>query len=41
MVNSEGNINRGRLMINRYVKVDDLIDGIINGLRKAGLADLK
>ena len=33
-------IDRGRLMINRYVKVDDLIDGITNGLRKAGLADL-
>ena len=34
-------INRGRSMINRYVKVDDLIDGIIDGLRKAGLADLE
>ena len=32
---------RGRLLIGRYVKVDDLVDGIIDGLRKAGLADLK
>jgi len=32
---------RGRLLIGRYVKVDDLVDGVIDGLRKAGLADLK
>jgi adenylate cyclase len=31
---------QGRLLISRYVKVDDLVDGIIDGLRKAGLADL-
>ena len=30
----------GRLLIKRYVKVDDLVDTIIEGLRKAGLADL-
>jgi adenylate cyclase len=32
---------RGRRLISRYVKVDDLVDKIIEGLRKAGLADLK
>ena len=31
---------RGRLLISRYVKVDDLVDTIIEGLRQAGLADL-
>ncbi len=33
-------VTRGRLLISRYVKVDNLVDGIIDGLRKAGLADL-
>jgi adenylate cyclase len=32
---------RGRWLISRYVKVDDLIDTLIEGLRKAGLADLE
>jgi adenylate cyclase len=32
---------RGRSLISRYVKVDDLVDTIIEGLRKAGLADLE
>ncbi len=32
---------RGRWIINRYVKVDALIDKVIEGLRKAGLADLE
>ncbi len=32
---------RGRQMIGRYVKVGDLVDRIIEGLRKAGLADTK
>jgi adenylate cyclase len=32
---------RGRWMISRFVKVDDLIDTIIAGLQKAGLADLE
>jgi adenylate cyclase len=32
---------RGRLLISRYVKVDDLVDTIIEGVRKAGLVDLK
>jgi hypothetical protein len=32
---------RGRLLISRYVKVDELVDKIIEGLRKAGLVDLK
>jgi adenylate cyclase len=32
---------RGRSLISRYVKVDDLIDTIIEGLRKAGLTDLE
>jgi len=31
---------RGRWLISRYVKVDDLIDKIIDGLEKAGLADI-
>jgi adenylate cyclase len=31
---------RGRLLINRYVKVDDLVDSVVEGLQKAGLADL-
>ena len=30
-----------RMLISRYVKVDDLIDAIIEGLRKAGLADIE
>jgi adenylate cyclase len=33
--------NGGRRLINNYVKVDDLIDMIIEGLRKAGLVDLE
>jgi adenylate cyclase len=32
---------RGRTLISRYVKVDGLVDAIIEGLRKAGLADLE
>ena len=32
---------RGRWLISRYVKVDDLVDTIIEGLQKAGLADLE
>jgi adenylate cyclase len=32
---------RGRLLISRFVKVDDLVETIIEGLRKAGLVDLK
>ena len=32
---------RGRELIGRYVKVEDLVDSIVTGLRKAGLADLK
>ncbi len=32
---------RGRRLISHYVKVDDLIDMIVEGLRKAGLADLE
>jgi len=32
---------RGRLLISRYVKVDDLVDTIIEGLRQAGLADIE
>jgi len=32
---------RGRGMIGRYVKVDEIIDTIIEGLQKAGLADIK
>ena len=32
---------RGRWLIRRYVKVDDLVDTIIEGLRQAGLADVE
>ena len=32
---------RGRWLISCYVKVDDLVDTIIEGLRKAGLADIE
>jgi hypothetical protein len=32
---------RGRWLISRYVKVDELVDTIIEGLRKAGLAELE
>jgi len=32
---------RGRSLISRYVKVDDLVNTIVEGLRKAGLADLE
>jgi adenylate cyclase len=32
---------RGRWIINRYVKVDNLIDKVIEGLRKAGLSDVE
>jgi len=32
---------RGRPLISRYVKVDDLVDKIIEGLRKADLADIE
>ena len=32
---------RGRWMMSRYVKVEALIDSIIEGLRKAGLADIE
>ena len=32
---------RGRQMIRNYVKVDEVADAIVEGLRKAGLADLK
>lgn len=32
---------RGRWLIGRYVKVDDLIDRIIEGLEKAGLAGIE
>ena len=32
---------RGRWLIRRYVKVDDLVDTIIEGLRQAGLADIE
>ena len=32
---------RGRQLISNYVKVDDLVDKIIEGLQKAGLTDLK
>jgi adenylate cyclase len=32
---------RGRGLIGRYVKIDSLIDTLIEGLRKAGLTDLK
>jgi adenylate cyclase len=33
--------SRGRTLISRYVKVDDLVDMIIEGLRKAGMADFE
>jgi adenylate cyclase len=33
--------NAGRRLIGSYVKVDNLVDKIIDGLRKAGLGDLK
>jgi len=32
---------RGRRLISRYVKIDDLVDKIIEGLQKAGLVDLE
>lgn len=32
---------RGRWMISRYVKVDHLVDTVIEGLRKAGLSDIE
>jgi len=32
---------RGRELISGYVKVDDLVDKIVEGLREAGLADLE
>ena len=32
---------RSRAMISRYVKVDSLVDKVIEGLRKAGLADIE
>ena len=32
---------RGRALISRYVKVDDLVEKIIAGLQKAGLIDFK
>jgi hypothetical protein len=32
---------RGRRLIGRYVKVDDLTDRVIEGLRKAGLTDIE
>jgi hypothetical protein len=31
---------RGRRLISHYVKVDTLIDAVIEGLQKAGLVDL-
>jgi hypothetical protein len=31
--------SRGRSLMKRYIKVDDLVDSICEGLRKAGLAD--
>jgi len=34
-------IAQGRWLIGRYVKVDDLVDGIIVGLRKAGMTDFE
>jgi adenylate cyclase len=34
-----GFVNSGTQLIGRYVKVDDLVDKIIEGLRKAGMAD--
>jgi adenylate cyclase len=32
---------RGRWLISRYLKVDELVDKIIEGLQKAGMADLE
>jgi adenylate cyclase len=32
---------RGRRLISYYVKVDDLVNRIIQGLRKAGLGDIE
>jgi adenylate cyclase len=32
---------RGRLLIGRYVKVEEIIDAIFEGLNKAGLVDIK
>ncbi len=32
---------RGRSLIGRYVKVEDLVDAVIEGLRKGGLTDLE
>ena len=32
---------RERRLISRYLKVKDLIDAIIEGLRKTGMVDLK
>jgi adenylate cyclase len=33
--------NGGRRLIGLYVKVDDLVDKVVEGLRKAGLGDIK
>jgi len=32
---------RGRMLISRYVKVDAIVDRLIEGLQKAGLRDLR
>jgi adenylate cyclase len=32
---------RGRWLLNRYIKVEELVDRIIEGLQKAGMAGLK
>ena len=32
---------RGRSLMSRYIKVDALIDEIIEGLQKAGLTDIE
>ncbi len=32
---------RGRWLVSRYVKVDEVVDRIIEGLEKAGLADIE
>jgi adenylate cyclase len=32
---------RGRMLIGRYVKIEEIIDTIIEGLRKAGLAEIE
>jgi TolB-like protein len=34
-------ITKGRYLINRYVKIDAIIDGIVKDLQKAGLKNLK